>query len=105
MIYLMMIDAEEDKQKFAILYETYRHLMMKVALNVLKDTFLAEDAVHEAFIKIAKNMEKIGEIDATATKRYLLTITKNATIDITGSETINFNGKSMWMSWKNVMSR
>ena len=62
MIYLMMIDAEEDKQKFAILYETYRHLMMKVALNVLKDTFLAEDAVHEAFIKIAKNMEKIGEI-------------------------------------------
>ena len=72
MIYLMMIDAEEDKPKFAILYETYRHLMMKVALNVLKDTFLAEDAVHE----------KIGEIDATATKRYLLTITKNATIDI-----------------------
>ena len=82
MIYLMMIDAEEDKQKFAILYETYRHLMMKVALNVLKDTFLAEDAVHETFIKIAKNMEKIGEINATATKRYLLTITKNATIDI-----------------------
>lgn len=82
MIYLMMIDAEEDKQKFVILYETYRHLMMKVALNVLKDTFLAEDAVHESFIKIAKNMEKIGEIDATATKRYLLTITKNATIAI-----------------------
>lgn len=27
-------------------------------------------------------MEKIGEIGATATKRYLLTITKNATIDI-----------------------
>lgn len=81
MIYLMMIDAEEDKQKFAILYETYRHLMMKVALNVLKDTFLAEDAVHEAFIKLRKH-GKIGEIDATATKRYLLTITKNATIDI-----------------------
>ena len=40
--------------------------MMKVALNVLKDTFLAEDAVHETFIKIAKNMEKIGEINATA---------------------------------------
>ena len=41
----MMIDAEEDKPKFAILYETYRHLMMKVALNVLKDTFLAEDTI------------------------------------------------------------
>ena len=58
MIHLMMIDAEEDKQKFVILYETYRHLMMKVALNVLKDTFLAEDAVHEAFIKLRKTWKK-----------------------------------------------
>ena len=78
----MMIDTEEDKRKFVVIYETYRYLMMKVALNILKDTFLAEDAVHEAFIKVAKNMENIGEIDATETKRYLLTITKNATIDI-----------------------
>ena len=49
MIYLMMIDAEEDKQKFAILYETYRHLMMKVALNVLKDTFLVISSIFSPF--------------------------------------------------------
>ena len=34
------------------------YLMMKVALNVLKDTFLAEDAVHEAFIKLRKTWKK-----------------------------------------------
>ena len=90
MIYLMMIDTEEDKRKFVILYETYRYLMMKVALDILKDTFLAEDAVHEAFIKLAKNMDKIGETDVTETKRYLITITKNATIDIYRKRTHQF---------------
>lgn len=90
MIYMMMIDTEEDKRKFVILYETYRYLMMKVALDILKDTFLAEDAVHEAFIKLAKNMDKIGETDVTETKRYLITITKNATIDIYRKRTHQF---------------
>lgn len=78
----MMIDTEEDKRKFVILYKKYRYLMMKVAYDVLSDNYLAEDAVHEAFIKVAKNMGKIGEINTQETKRYLITITKNATIDI-----------------------
>ena len=82
MIFLMLIDTEEDKRKFVILYEKYRNLMMKVAFNVLQDRYLAEDAVHSAFVKLAKSMEKIGEVDALETKRYLITITKNATIDI-----------------------
>lgn len=82
MIYLMMIDGEEEKRKFVILYEKYRCLMLKVACNILQDNFLAEDAVHEAFMKIARNMKKIGEVDTLETKRYLITVTKNATIDI-----------------------
>lgn len=82
MIFLMMIDTLEDKRKFVSLYEKYRYLMQKVAMDVLKDRFLAEDAVHNAFINLAKNMNKVGEIDSLATKRYLITITKNAAIDI-----------------------
>lgn len=82
MIYLMLIDAEDEKRKFVILYEKYRYLMFKVAHDILKDNYLAEDAVHEAFIKVAKNMEKIEDVNSNSTKRYLITITKNATIDI-----------------------
>jgi RNA polymerase sigma-70 factor (ECF subfamily) len=78
----MMMDAEEDKRKFVILYEKYRYLMLRVAHDVLGDHYLAEDAVHEAFIKVALNMGKIGDVNAQETKRYLITITKNATIDI-----------------------
>ncbi len=82
MIYLMMIDTEENKRKFEILYNQYKHLMLKVAYDVLKDTHLAEDAVHEAFIKLAKNMSKVGEVSARETKRYLITIIKNTSINI-----------------------
>lgn len=82
MFYLMIIDVEEDKRKFAVLYEKYKYLLMKVARDILNDSFLAEDAVHEAFIKIALNINKVGDMDALATKRYLITITKSAAIDI-----------------------
>lgn len=82
MIFLMMIDTPEEKRKFVILYEKYRYLMQKVATDVLRDCFLAEDAVHDAFMHLAKNMGKVDETDSVATKRYLITITKNAAIDI-----------------------
>lgn len=82
MIYLMMIDTEEDKRKFVVLYEKYRCFMMTVAIGILNDSYLAEDAVHEAFIKVAKNIEKIGKIEDMATKRYLISIVKTTAIDI-----------------------
>ena len=82
MIYLMMIDEPEQKRKFVIIYEKYRYLMLKIADDVLQDKFLAEDVVHESFIKIAKNMRNIGDVNSISTKRYLITITKNTAIDL-----------------------
>lgn len=56
--------------------------MMRVALNILKDNYLAEDAVHDSFIKIATHMDKIEDVNSTKTKRYLIVITKNVSIDM-----------------------
>ena len=82
MIYLLMIDSGEDRRKFVILYETYRHFMMRIALDILRDTYLAEDAVHEAFMKISVNMDKVGETGSLSTKRYLAVTAKHAAVDI-----------------------
>lgn len=82
MIFLLMIDTTEDKRKFADLYEKYRYLMQKVAMDILHDRFLAEDAVHNAFINLVMHMEDIEETDSLRTKRYLITITKNAAVDL-----------------------
>ncbi len=77
-----MTGGSDGKRKFVVLYEKYSRLMMKVALNILHDSFLAEDAVHDAFVHIAKNINKIGHIESLETKNYLIVATKNASIDI-----------------------
>lgn len=82
MIYLMMIDTEEDKDNFVILYNKYRELIQKVCYNILKDNQLAEDATHETFIKLINNMDKVKDIESNETKRYLITIAKNSAIDL-----------------------
>ena len=82
MILLMMVDTPEEKRKFVILYENYRYLMLKVAVDILHDYQLAEDAVQEAFVRVAKHMENVGQPEETAAKRYLITITKHAAIDL-----------------------
>lgn len=82
MLYLLLIDSEEGKRKFVIIHEKYRALMLKVAFDVLEDTHEAEDAVQEAFIKVARNMKCIGEVDSDRTKRFLITVAKNAARDM-----------------------
>lgn len=72
LIYLSLIDGEEDKSKFEQLYLSYHHLMHHVALGILKDHHKAEDAVHEAFICIEKNFFKISEVSCPQTKGFVI---------------------------------
>ncbi|NCC06606.1 MAG: hypothetical protein EOM30_00855 [Clostridia bacterium] len=61
LIYLSLIDTPNEKSKFERVYYAYRHTMKSVAFNILKDDKLAEDALQEAFIRIAKNFTKINQ--------------------------------------------
>lgn len=56
---ILMIDTPEDKRKFVALYDKYRRLMMKTALDVLHDPYLAEDATHNAFVGLAHNIDNV----------------------------------------------
>ncbi len=58
LFYLSLLDTEEEKSKFEQLYYQYRKLMYLCAWEVLRDEQLAEDAVHEAFIKLTKYLKK-----------------------------------------------
>ena len=58
-IYLQMIESDEDKSKFEQLYIMYKGLMFHVAMKILKNEFDAEDAVHQAFLSLIENLKKI----------------------------------------------
>lgn len=81
-IYLGMIDTLEDKSKFEQIYLQYRYLMYHVAFSVLHNGPDAEDAVHQAFVKIAENIKRIEEPVCQRTKSYVVTIAENTAIDI-----------------------
>ena len=78
--YLTLIDTDEDKLKFTDLYKQYRHLMFYVARRILGDEHLSEDAVQEAFLRIAKNFHKIGEVPCPQTRNFVVIITRNVAI-------------------------
>lgn len=82
MIYLSMIEREDQRIRFEEIYWENRQLMFWQAKKVLKDGYLAEDAVHDAFIRIAGNMGTVERLNGQQVKRYVLVAAKNAAIDI-----------------------
>lgn len=82
LLYLALIDTPENKSKFEQIYRTYEKTMFYVANRILKDTYLSEDAVHQAFLRIIDNLDKINEIDCHKTKGFIVTIIQNIAIDL-----------------------
>ena len=81
-LFLALMDKEEDKEKFVRLYEKYRYFLWYLANERLHDAGLAEDAVQEAFFALIRHMEKIGDVDSSATRNFLATIVKSKAVDI-----------------------
>ncbi len=80
LIYLSLLDTNEEKTKFEKLYNTYRYTMLYTANSILQDMGLAEDAVHDAFMRIARNFHKIGDVDSPATKGFVVVVVKNVAL-------------------------
>lgn len=81
LIYLSMIELEEDKNKLEQLYTTYKQTMFYSANRILKDEYLAEDVVHQAFLRIIDNLSKIDKINCHKTKGFIVVIVENIAID------------------------
>lgn len=85
-MYMAMISEPDERDKFQEIYLAYRNIMYNTAYKILHDEGLAEDAVHNAFLKIINNMEKIGETNDRKTRNFLVIIAKNEAIRIYNSK-------------------
>ena len=81
LIYLQMIDTPEERSKFEQIYLEYKGLMFHVAYEILHNEQDAEDAVHQAFVKIAENIKKIDAPVCPKTHSYVVTIVEHQAID------------------------
>ncbi|EMJ5875857.1 RNA polymerase sigma factor [Clostridioides difficile] len=82
LIYLAIIDSKEERIKFEEIYIKYKKLMFYVANQILKDEALSEDAVHNAFLKIIDNLDKINDVNSPKTKGFVVIIVKRISINI-----------------------
>ena len=80
--YLSLLETQEEKDKFEQLYIQYRKLMFYIAKGILQDDFLAEDAVHNAFLRIINHLDKIEEISCHKTKSFMVIVVENVSKDL-----------------------
>lgn len=69
------------REKLDVLYNLYEQPMYRVAYAILHNKCQAEDAVSDAFIKIAENLDKIKNPDSEKTRCYIIKIIKNESIN------------------------
>ena len=77
-----MIGSEKDREKFEQLYFKYRNLMYYLAFRITNNQEDAEDAVHQAFVYIIENLEKVGPVSDSRTKSFLSVITEHKAVDL-----------------------
>ena len=63
-------------------YELYEQKMFRVALAVLRDEKLAEDAVQDAFLQLIRHKVYFKKADSDDCKRYILAVIKNTSINL-----------------------
>ena len=81
LIYLQMLETPEEKSLFEQIYLEYCGLMFHVAYEILHNEQDAEDAVHQAFVKIAENIKKIDAPVCPKTHSYVVTIVEHQATD------------------------
>ena len=69
-----------DAVKLEQLYALHKNAMLYTAVRILKDPYLAEDAVQKAFIRVLDNLYKIESVEGPKTRAFLVIITRNVAI-------------------------
>ncbi|NLL69722.1 MAG: hypothetical protein GX238_01170 [Epulopiscium sp.] len=76
-IFLLVIQDEEVRNKLEELYILYHKEMFYVAYSILKDSQEAEDVVQEAIIKLSTCMNKIDKANCNKTRGFVVIVVRN----------------------------
>jgi len=77
---LLTFETDDEKEKFEFIYNRWKNLMLSKARGILRNYDLAEDAVSEAFIRVYKNLHKLGDLESGRTAAFLVMIVKNVSL-------------------------
>ena len=73
-------DEPKHRLRLEEIYHAYCRRMLHVADGVLHDRHAAEDAVHDAFLGIARHMDTLSRLQEDEVRHYVLRAAQNAAI-------------------------
>lgn len=74
---MSLVKTEEERNLITDLYNKYEQKMFHGAMDILCNSYSAEDAVHEAFLKIIDKLSDISFENEIKTEAFLITIVRN----------------------------
>lgn len=80
--YLQILETPEERLRFEELYLQYRDLMYRTAWKVLRDRGEAEDAVHNAFLRVIRHFSRFQNAPAADLAPQLVVIARNEAISL-----------------------
>ncbi|MCL2299068.1 MAG: RNA polymerase sigma factor [Firmicutes bacterium] len=96
-LFIAQIEDDKDRELLTMLYIEHRYTLLHVAQSLLHDYGLAEDAMQEAFFRLAKNIKRLRP-DPKQIRSFLVTITRNFAID-----TIKKRNVVTMLSWDELI--
>lgn len=81
LFYIGMLETDEDRARMTEIYKEHELYMLRYATMLLKDSYAAEDAVHNAFLSIIKNKEKYFPLSCRELRALSVIIVKSKCID------------------------
>ena len=83
LIFLSMLESDNDRELFAALYNQYGSAMLRVAKRYFPDDgYTAEDVVQNAWVRVVNNFQRISSLPSNKYGAYLVVIVKNEAITI-----------------------
>lgn len=80
--YLSLLETDSDRLIFTQIYALHERKMYAVAKSVLHSPEKAEDALHDAFIKVINHFETCKTIPEDELHKWLITIVKRTALDM-----------------------
>ena len=79
---LAVLENEGQREELSEFYEKYKKRLLNIAFSKLHNREEAEDAVQEAFLKIADRPDIFFSLNETERRRYISGVIKNVAVDL-----------------------
>ena len=88
--YLMQFEDINEQTLFAEIYEQNVGRMYSIAKSILTSNQLAEEAVHDTFLKVIDNFEKVSALSPKMCQGWINVVVKNISLNILKKEKRSF---------------